>query len=550
VDGSAAKQIADNAVTAVRTRWREMHTDARMRLETQVPVDSNWGNLWDRQVADHFEIYWSICPARDDANANHYKTWYTRATQGLSARKQTREFTESSQAGQKDSLSGARTALAVPKISTDAKEDSPAKAYWKRVREAFATPRPDSGEKPIPTILLPDGRERLDALGATKRFTRQLADFRFPSVSSIAAAEFRKRVSDKSAKDVLSKYADALGKITDSTGREIFKPGNTIWFKPLAPWEYDGDLLYTDSLRVETLRDNYHLLDIQERDLSAAKQLLKKVHRAADGPPNTYYAILAMDGDRMGARVGACESPDAHWALSSALTTFAKQAVNIVEQQHAGRVVYAGGDDLLALVPLVDALNTARTIAQEFAKLIPAMPGETTSPSISAGVVFAHHQSPLDAALNAARRAEEKAKRDYGRGAICVTALKRSGERIEVGAQWNFETLPLQTILNLVNRFRDPLASKFAFEVFNEARGLAVSHDAFAARINYLVARHAPKMNSAEQAALANEIIAMARSLDQLFERELGNDPDRPRGVTEMVNWILMARFITQGGED
>ena len=56
---------------------------------------------------------------------------------------------------------------------------------------------------------------------------------------------------------------------------------------------------------------------------------------------------------------------------------------------------------------------------------------------VSAGLAIAHFKSPLQDVVRAAQAAERRAKRKLGRSAVAVTLVKRSGETIEWGSQWD-----------------------------------------------------------------------------------------------------------------
>ena len=50
-------------------------------------------------------------------------------------------------------------------------------------------------------------------------------------------------------------------------------------------------------------------------------------------------------------------SPNRHLVISAALNDFALHAVPaVIEREHAGRVIYAGGDDVLAMLPVADLI--------------------------------------------------------------------------------------------------------------------------------------------------------------------------------------------------
>jgi len=210
-----------------------------------------------------------------------------------------------------------------------------------------------------------------------------------------------------------------------------------------------------------------------------------------------YYALLLMDGDRMGAwlsgelnggvtyregfhpavRAGFDQqakgnpliesygqqrralSPNRHLAISGALNDFALTLVRqVVEVEHLGRVIYAGGDDVLAMLPVAELLPVMQrlrvaysghdlehrsgdrqglTLRNGFALLdgrLMRLMGERAT--ASCGAVIAHHQAPLGAVLRELHAAEQQAKTRGGRDAFSLTLLKRSGGIRQFHAHW------------------------------------------------------------------------------------------------------------------
>lgn len=547
LDADKATEIARSAEAQVLALWKTDFADkARQRLEGKMPSltsDDMWSRIWDRQIPRYFHVYWVVCPA---PQPGQYAKGMEFAAAALAARKMTREFSESDEPGLKDCLSGERSAL-----RTTAAD---AKAFWSGLANEFTPAKNEN-----PTLIPLNGKERLDAIGATKRFANPpMLQKQFPSVSSVAAAEFRRRAKQKEeATTPLNRYKQALVDLKKLYGHDIFKPGDALKAADLMDWEYDGDMLYGDTLSPRRLEDDYHLVDVSSEQLQSARAALRKLHDAAGGPPSTYYAILRMDADKMGERIGACENEDQH-ALSQALAKFADKARVIVEKQFAGRVVYAGGDDLLAFLPMIDALPAARAVRQQFQDIIKQPTKEerdkNQKASISAGIVLAHHTSPLDAALQASHAAEDMAKDIYGRNALCVSALKRSGERITVGAKWDDGQLstptpldakykPVTTVAHapdwLCFLFQGsptpPLSPKFAYAVHAEARALQEQElrEAFVARVRRLVSRHHQTSDFTEQ-MLVDGIADLARA----------------QGTSRAALWLLLARFIATGKEE
>ena len=63
-----------------------------------------------------------------------------------------------------------------------------------------------------------------------------------------------------------------------------------------------------------------------------------------------------MDGDSLGQHMS---HPAKRTLISQALNTFTGTVQDIVERDYSGFLIYAGGDDVLALLTLDDALPCA-----------------------------------------------------------------------------------------------------------------------------------------------------------------------------------------------
>jgi len=159
---------------------------------------------------------------------------------------------------------------------------------------------------------------------------------------------------------------------------------------------------------------------------AAAKALrrtaLKAVHRG-ECPP--YFAILVADGDRMGEKLDQCDSQAQHQTLSRQLAEFATQAGALVREA-AGHLVYSGGDDVLAFLPVPTAISCAASLAASFQAGI----GGT----LSVGIAIVHQREPLRFSLDRAREVEQLAKRT--RNSLAVVLHTRGGSPIHVSDSW------------------------------------------------------------------------------------------------------------------
>ncbi|GEM_PF-304753 len=215
------------------------------------------------------------------------------------------------------------------------------------------------------------------------------------------------------------------------------------------------------------------------------KKLKKLVHPDCLGQPPIYYAVLLMDGDRLGQWLQGKQSPPLrhsyhpkliehfkenkyaangqqkellqhpaldqrrpvtpafHMAISEALANFSLHFVPQIVQEYQGQLVYAGGDDVLALLPLETVLACAEELQQTYRK-----PWEKDSrgmwrmlmgsrATMSAAVVVAHYKDDLRSVLQAARDAEKAAK-NQGRDVLQLVIRRRSGEHSGALCPWEF----------------------------------------------------------------------------------------------------------------
>lgn len=141
----------------------------------------------------------------------------------------------------------------------------------------------------------------------------------------------------------------------------------------------------------------------------------------------TYYAALMLDGDKMGDTLNRCNNREDLHRVSNALGTFAaSQVIQAVEEQYLGKLVYAGGDDVLALLPADHAIACARTLRNHFGQLDFPDRAERT-PSCTVAIVIAHYKHPLHAVLSKLRSTEREGK-SAGGDCLALTIARRSGE--------------------------------------------------------------------------------------------------------------------------
>ncbi len=160
----------------------------------------------------------------------------------------------------------------------------------------------------------------------------------------------------------------------------------------------------------------------RERLCAALDALQKTV-----GPPSMFYAMLLADGDRLGRLVAELGSG----RVGEALARFTARVPEVVES-HDGVTVYAGGDDVLAMLALPKALDCAQALAKVYRESF-----DTPQASLSAAVVLAHARLPLGAVLRRAHWLLDRlAKEQNGRDSLAVEILKPGGNHGQWVTTW------------------------------------------------------------------------------------------------------------------
>lgn len=215
--------------------------------------------------------------------------------------------------------------------------------------------------------------------------------------------------------------------------------------------ENDSQLYFGDNLDAGYLRANFSPKSASKliEKLPQLRDMQRSLQReaAAKGQAwSKYYALIMMDGDKMGEWIQGARLRDKgelekfHAALSRGLGKFS-QAMKELFRAPNGSLVYAGGDDLLAFCPLGSLFSNLEKVNQAFREATASEIGgfnlaEEGGMTASAGVCVAHYRMPLGMVVEEARRLEKGAK-SGGRDRFHLGILKHSGERLEFHCRWD-----------------------------------------------------------------------------------------------------------------
>lgn len=149
--------------------------------------------------------------------------------------------------------------------------------------------------------------------------------------------------------------------------------------------------------------------------------------------PCPYVACLVADGDNMGIALSMLRTAEEHRRFSRCVAKFATTARTIVEQEHSGALIYAGGDDVLAFVSLPEALRCAESLRRAFSTIMTESDlFQSFHPTLSVGIGIGHIMESMGDLLQLGRDAEKLAKIGLSnetkkRNAIAIIVDKRSG---------------------------------------------------------------------------------------------------------------------------
>jgi len=289
-----------------------------------------------------------------------------------------------------------------------------------------------------------------------------------PSVTYIAAAPWLAQVIENAPADKLKVFHDEAKKLTrgygesdtdiDCIDRALNKRGDDELF--CQSKRLDGNVFFDTALE----NKNIYPDQTQAKRVLAA---LKDLRHAVDNiePVSPFYAVLMMDGDSLGKQMSDSNKQE---GISRSLNAFTQGVGKIVEQ-HSGFLIYAGGDDVLALLPLEYALACAKELRQHYIKSCRA---NTIKSTLSGAIEYAHINMPLGKVLGDAHHLlDDIAKEQSGRDSIAVRVWKPGGQHLQWAMPWEKALENGQVIIQqLANDFQQdrqdtPFSNSFFFHV-------------------------------------------------------------------------------------
>lgn len=349
--------------------------------------------------------------------------------------------------------------------------------------------------------------------------------------------------------------------------------------------------------------------------------------------PETYYALIMLDGDRMGAWLSgearfslpygdtwhrdltpplraeltgyrnAHRAPSAarHMAISAALNAYALDLSRyVVEDLGKGKLFYAGGDDVMAMVSVDDLLAVLLWLRVAYGGGLPNHDATTCQAKLtaltsikapelslhggfvqlrqgkhrgllrlmgslataSAGAVVAHHTAPLAMVLRELRAAEKTAKEAGGRDAFSISLLKRAGGKSSLTLPWwrnskhpeALEQSPMGVLLRLRRILASPGLSRRVSYLAGEWLASLPDSRLIPDTGHYRHLLHSTlgyqfRRQITDQQAGESVLDVVKDLVNLAVDQAEGSDQDTGRGATTLIrDYLNTAEFLAREG--
>lgn len=564
-----------------------------------------------------FECLWDFAENNGEFPPNIgliYETLYFTLEKSMGIRKNLREFKQTSEIGRKCSVCGERNVLFF-------REKNNPNKFLKN------EPKPLNLINKVSLKTIADG-EGLCGLCFVKRFFEKYLEkeissvfknLSFPSTAEIACANFKAKAL-KIAQEEFKEYEKKF--------REVFDE-SSLWTFPVPKLRekvkktLEGHWFYEENLRIKEFERTLEVSEekISEDKISELKEILKKLTHKV-GLPSSYYAVIKLDGDNMGKWLSGellpqiefaynsqvwgrlpeefkeelkkcfkplnlekkdsrkILTPAIHASISTALRNYALEFVRkIVEEEHFGKLVYAGGDDVLAFVNLEDLWNVMHKLRAAFSGHVVFKKSDNGKISIevdwnnstgfvlkdgkylltmgfqagaSMGIVIAHYKAPLQIVLGKVSAALEIAKNlkyeDKEKDAFCLVLMRRSGEERITKLKWkynkDFDTM--EKLKEISEKFNEKnkegyFSSKFIYQLQEEFvklkknEKLIITPDAFECELYRILLRaYNGSKKGEEKKSFSKDFCSLLIKIYEKMEENFEN----------FINLLLIVSFV------
>jgi len=321
--------------------------------------------------------------------------------------------------------------------------------------------------------------EKLCGVCLVKRFAVRFAfknnavkeKWNFPSTEEIAGIKFKQKL-----KELVNQDKKLEGLLRNLYMNIVNTPYIVKSFGLEGVLQIDSEFF-----RKEAWKSLFKEAEYLEKYKKLIEEIYEYLKRKGIEHKNPYYAILISDGDSIGDWLGIKSairkdklSEDFHKRFSEKLSKYAEEVSSI--DKLSAQIVYAGGDDLMALMHPADVVKFAQKSAQLFREMFKEY--ALRPPSISAGIIVTHARISLQKALEEARKLEKISKENVKeKGAVSVGVLTRNGALTYFSSKWE----DLNAFYAFKEAFKNgKLGTNFAYEFRNFEEVILENENVFA----------------------------------------------------------------------
>lgn len=475
-----AESIGVDIAEHVNSKWLKLSSLVENQISSIIPEDTNLKELFERQNSNYWDFQWSAVKLLDKDDKNEFsellaKKSYEKQYETLKIFNELikdKPYYENSGRGMLYSVSHAlvQSALAAQKSQ-------------KKV-----TRLPEPGEKCHLCgefeVLHSTAHQEGDG---TKEYKKNIKNF-WDKLNESWPAEYDFNKNERLC---------SLCIIKRIAYKALQKEKNHILyssFKNVEHYPSTTQLAFYNKFKREGVTDKEEQYEIAQKAHDEPDEKSENRDR--------YFAILLMDGDHMGKLVNGetlastwesvmhpeiverlerpefnekyktawdnlftnhpkrLLTPSIHAAISESLGDFSIYGVDRIIRANEGRLIYAGGDDVCAVLPVDTALKAAEEIQKyynSFFRIIADQKNEAISNgwnlesgkmsvclgegddiSISAGILICHHKESLSQMIAGAHHLlGYRAKTKTGRNACAIELRKRSGGSRYFARKWD-----------------------------------------------------------------------------------------------------------------
>jgi CRISPR-associated protein Cmr2 len=474
----AAKAAASAATEALRDRWKALADGVWEAFVKEAVKDGNGTReIWERQIGSFWDIAWVAGPKPSDGSDG---AWLDRRKNWRS------HYPDGAEGGDHCQLMGLYQELSGFTRATTPGDREHQARFWLAM-QAAGDPKSGKASQRVGTLNLRD-RERLCAIALVKRLFPILSNSEleriigwvpgrsgsdessvnirnWPSVAYVAAVPWLKeawRLAGKEAgRNPCEVYQASIDDVVDRPPRTDQGPYGETETRLLGLgnqlshpfFKLDGTFFHRDAVSeipLERLKgsDDAARRANRETAFKAIELLLAGIYdglsrslpveegetsrRAFKSHPSEFYAVLIGDGDNIGRNL---QTEEGARDAKAGLAKFTREAPDIV-RNYNGATIYAGGDDVLAVLPLDEAIPAARDLRAAYASAFRTA-ASPQSWTFSAAIVFAQYKMPLRFVLaEAHRQLDDVAKEKNGRDSLALAVLKPGGLAFGWASAW------------------------------------------------------------------------------------------------------------------